>query len=173
MKDILLTYQNKEQDQKINPESTARHNILHPSFKQRLRFCSWVVSLWRKVFKSITHSSSKKPLHHINNPKADTEAKLLKQGGTQNMDGLKVFLAELEAKKAQVENQDIESYVQAKLAELAPKIRAEAQESQAYESKVLGIKIEAVREALTIVEAEKVAATEQAVTAVAETAVVG
>ena len=89
------------------------------------------------------------------------------------MDGLKVFLAELEAKRAQVENQDIESYVQAKLAELAPKIRAEAQESQAYESKVLGIKIEAVREALTIVEAEKVAATEQAVTAVAETAVVG
>ncbi len=166
MKDILLTYQKKEQDQKITPECTFRQNILHPSFKQRLRFCSWVVSLWRKVFKSITHSSSKKPLHHINNSKADTEAKLLKQGGTQNMDGLKVFLAELEAKKAQVENQDIESYVQAKLAELAPKIRAEAQESQAYESKVLGIKIEAVREALTIVEAEKVAATEQAVTAV-------
>lgn len=70
------------------------------------------------------------------------------------MVGLNGFLADLEAKKTEVENQDIEAYVQAKLAEIAPKIRAEAEQSQAYEAKVLEIKIEAIKEALEIVAAQ-------------------
>lgn len=68
---------------------------------------------------------------------------------------LQGYLDDLKAKRAEVENQDIDAFVEAKLKELEPQIRAQAEQSQAYEKKVLDIKIEAITEALTVVEAEE------------------
>lgn len=160
MKDILLQYKDNKSDKKIAPNNSAfssKYNTKNPSVigKSLHFFFRWVVSLWRACLKK--HS---KRARHIDDQSAeDVGKKLLKKGGKADM-SLQGFLAELTAKKAQVESQDIEAYVQAKLAELAPKIRAEAEQSQAYEAKVLGIKIEAVKEAIEIVEAEKAAAVE-------------
>lgn len=72
------------------------------------------------------------------------------------MDQLKERLNALEAQRAEVANQDIDAYVEAKLKELEPRIRAEAEQSQAYDMKVLDIRIDAFKEAVAIVEAEKV-----------------
>lgn len=71
------------------------------------------------------------------------------------MSGLNGYLETLNAKKTEIENQDIDAYVKAKLEELEPKIRAEAEQTQAYELKVLDIKIEAITDAIAVVEAEK------------------
>lgn len=72
------------------------------------------------------------------------------------MDLLQERLDALVSKRAEVENQDIDAYVEAKLQELAPRIRAEAVEAQAYEKKVLDIRIDAFKEALELVNAERV-----------------
>lgn len=68
---------------------------------------------------------------------------------------LQGYLDDLKAQRAEVENQDIDAFVEAKLKELEPQIRAQAEQSQAYEKKVLDIKIEAITEAITVVEAEE------------------
>lgn len=67
---------------------------------------------------------------------------------------LRARLEELKNERANVVNQDIDSYVEAKLEELRPQIRAEAVKAQAYETKVYDIRIAAFEEALKIVEAE-------------------
>lgn len=66
---------------------------------------------------------------------------------------LRARLEELKEQRAKVVNQDINAYVQAKLKELEPQIRAEAEQAQAYETKVYDIRISAFEEALSIVEA--------------------
>lgn len=71
------------------------------------------------------------------------------------MDQLRAKIDELTKQRATVVNQDIDAYVDAKLKELAPTIRAEAEKAQAYETKVLDIRIDAFNEALAIVEAVK------------------
>lgn len=76
------------------------------------------------------------------------------------MSGLVGYLENLKAKRMEVENQDIEAFVAEKLKELEPQIRAQAEQSQAYEKKVLDIKIEAITDAIAVVEAEKVVETE-------------
>lgn len=67
---------------------------------------------------------------------------------------LKARLEELKNERANVVNQDIDSYVEAKLQELKPQIRAEAEAAKATETKVYDIRIAAFEEALSIVEAE-------------------
>lgn len=76
------------------------------------------------------------------------------------MKGLKQKVAELNAKRAEVQNQDLNALVEAKLAELRPQIRDQAEKTQAYELKVLDIRIDAFNEALELIEAESVAAEE-------------
>lgn len=66
---------------------------------------------------------------------------------------LKRRLEELKIERANVVNQDIDSYVNAKLRELEPQIRAEAEKEKAYATKVLDIRISAFEEACSIVEA--------------------
>lgn len=72
------------------------------------------------------------------------------------MEKLRAKLDELKVQRATVANQDIDAYVAAKLKELEPTIRAEAEQSQAYELKVLDIRIDAFSEALSIVEIDEV-----------------
>ena len=71
------------------------------------------------------------------------------------MEKLRARLDELRFKRAEVADQDIDAYVAAKLKELEPTIRAEAEKAQAYELKVLDIRIGAFNEALEIVEADR------------------
>ena len=67
------------------------------------------------------------------------------------MDLLQERLTALETQRAEVEKQDIDAYVEAKLQELKPRIRAEAEQAQEYEKKVLDIRIDAFKEALELV----------------------
>lgn len=76
------------------------------------------------------------------------------------MEGLRGYLEALKSKKTEIESQDIEAFVQAKLLEIEPKIRAEAKAQQQVETQVLAIKIEAITDAIAVVEAEKLAETE-------------
>jgi hypothetical protein len=78
------------------------------------------------------------------------------------MESLKQRLTELNAKREEVQNQDLDALVEAKLAELKPKIKEQAVQNQAYELKVLDIRIGAFNEALELVEAERVAEAERA-----------
>ena len=50
------------------------------------------------------------------------------------MEGLRGYLEALKAKKTEIESQDIEAFVQAKLLEIEPKIRAEAKAQQQVET---------------------------------------
>ena len=79
------------------------------------------------------------------------------------MGKLHELLESLKAQKVEVETQDINAFVARKLAELEPEIRAQAEQQQAYEARVLEIKIEAITDAITVVEAEAAVA-EQAET---------
>lgn len=72
------------------------------------------------------------------------------------MDLLQERLTALETQRAEVANQDIDAYVEAKLQELAQRIRAEAEQAQAYDLKVLDIRISAFREAVELVNASRV-----------------
>lgn len=72
------------------------------------------------------------------------------------MDLLQERLTALETQRAEVANQDIDAYVEAKLQELAPRIRAEAEQAQAYDIKVLDIRISAFKEAVELVNASRV-----------------
>lgn len=67
---------------------------------------------------------------------------------------LRARLEELKNERDNVANQDIDSYVEAKLKELEPQIRAEAEQAKAYDTKVYNIRIAAFEEAISIVEAE-------------------
>lgn len=67
------------------------------------------------------------------------------------------YLDGLKSRRAEIENQDIDAYVAAKLDELEPKIRAEAEQAQAYELKVYDIKIEAITDAIGILERAEIA----------------
>ena len=84
------------------------------------------------------------------------------------MESLKQRLTELNAKREEVQNQDLDALVAAKLAELKPQIREQAEKTQAYELKVLEIRIGAFNEALEIVEADRVAEAERAAAEVQE-----
>lgn len=68
---------------------------------------------------------------------------------------LRARLDELKQQRAEVVNQNIDDYVMAKLRELEPQIRAEAEKDKAYATKVLDIRISAFEEALSIVEAAR------------------
>ena len=70
------------------------------------------------------------------------------------MGKLHELLEGLKAQKAQVEAQDIDAIVAKTLTELEPEIRANAEQQREYEAKVLEIKIEAITDAITVVEAE-------------------
>lgn len=85
------------------------------------------------------------------------------------MSRLNGYLEELKAKKTEVESQDLDAYVMAKLKEIEPQIRAEAEQSQAYELRVLDIKIEAITDAVKIVTEEQAACVEEIATESEET----
>ena len=74
------------------------------------------------------------------------------------MGKLHELLEGLKAQKAEVETRDIDAFVAKKLAELEPEIREHAEQERKYETKVLEIKIEAITDAITAVEAETVVA---------------
>lgn len=76
---------------------------------------------------------------------------------------LRARLEELRNERAEVVNQDIDSYVEAKLRELEPKIRADAEAVKAHNTRVYDIRIAAFEEALSIVEtkSEEVEETEE------------
>lgn len=74
---------------------------------------------------------------------------------------LKSFVQELFDKRNEVENQDVDAYVEAKLNEIRPKIKAEAEQSKAYELKVLDIQIDTLNVAMSRV-AEAHTLTEEA-----------
>ena len=68
------------------------------------------------------------------------------------VDELKQLLHEQETNLETLENQDIDAYVEQKLEELRPKIKAEAINAQEYEKKVLQIKAETLKEAIEFIE---------------------
>lgn len=74
---------------------------------------------------------------------------------------LKARLEELKQQRAEIVNQDIDAYVEAKLKEIEPQIRADAEKVKAYETKVCDIRIAAFEEAQAIVEAERNAVVEE------------
>lgn len=61
---------------------------------------------------------------------------------------LQKMLDKFVAKKTEIETQDIDAFVREKLVEAEKQIRAEAEHAKAYELKVIGIKIEAIEEAI-------------------------
>lgn len=61
---------------------------------------------------------------------------------------LQKMLEKFTATKAEIEAKDIDAFVREKLAEAEKQIRAEAEAAKAYELKVIGIKIEAIEEAI-------------------------
>lgn len=72
------------------------------------------------------------------------------------MEGFYRYLETLKAKKTEIENQDVESFVKAKIVEIEQQVRAEALKKQAEEIQLLDVKIEAITDAISVVESEKV-----------------
>lgn len=76
---------------------------------------------------------------------------------------LEAYTQEILQKLNEMENQDIDAYVEAKLNELRPKIKMEAEQSIAYEIKVLNIQKATLENAIERIEQAETKTLENAI----------